>query len=285
MDRSRSGAGGAARLAPRRFAAALLAVAMLPLSTTASAQSGGPPPEGDPPPRRHAVLPGLESHQLLVDPSIEWYDRAVAGLATAYPSFVIVQNALHPDWPPLSGFVIGERHVITAHLDEIPAGGSAPRFLVRTVDDAIHEGAQVAAWEAWDFGVIEFPEPLLVPPIEFGDERDLRRGDPVLNIGNPSAAGREGLAIAGVGAFVERVDGFFRGDLSTTAGGSGGPVLDLDGRLVGMSSFGIGIPVVGIDRMRVAELRIRSVVPVDPGPGAAGAAASTIASLTAEYRP
>lgn len=256
-----------------------LLVTLVALTTGASAQVGGEPP------RRHVALPGLESHQLLVDPSVEWYDRALAALDKAYPSFVIVQSTERPDEPPLSGFVIGERHVITAHLDEVGPGEPAPRFLIRTVEGSIVEGVQVAAWEKWDFGVIEVPEPLPVPPVEFGDERTTRRGDPVISIGNPAAAGRDGLALVGIGSFVEPIDGYVRNDISSAAGGSGGPVFDLDGRLIGMSSFGIQIPVVGIDRMAVSELRLRSAVPIDRGPGEAGAGASTIASLTGRYRP
>lgn len=259
-------------------------VSSVALLAGAAAAQSGPPPHAEEPPRRHLVLPGLESHELLVEPDVEWYERAAAGLERAYPSFVAVQSTEHPDWPPLSGYVIGERHVVTAHLQDPPQGEPAPRFLIRTHEDEILEGVQVAAWDHWDFGVIEFDEPLPVPPLEIGDDRAMRRGDLVLNIGNPSAVARSGLFLTGVGTFLELRDGFFRGDISTAAGGSGGPVLDLDGRLIGMSSFGIDIPVVSIDRMVVSELQLRSVVPIDRGAGESGAAASTIARLTEQYR-
>jgi len=238
------------------------------------------------PPRRHEVLPGLEPHERLVDPSVEWYGRAVAGLERARRSAVIVQNAESPDWPPLSGFVIGPRHVVTAHLVELGPGETPPRFLVRTLDGDLVEGVQVAGWRRWDFGVIELDTPTAAPPIEFGDDRAMRSGDIVLNVGNPSAAARTGLLVSTVGTFARLRDGVVIGDVSTLAGGSGSPVVDLDGRLVGLSSFGTDALVMpDVGSMKVSELRLRSAVPVDRGPGAAGASASTIASLTAQYRP
>ena len=269
----------------RRLIAALMAatVATMLLSGAATAQSGSSLSANEPP-RRHTVLPGLESYVLPVDPDVEWYDRAIAGRDRAYRSAVIVQNAQHPDWPPLSGYVIGERFVITAHLDELQPGEVPPRFLVRTVDGTILEGEQVAGWERWDFGVIGFNEPLGVPPIEFADPATVAPGDLLLNIASPNAIGRTGLLTVSVGTFLEYRDGYFRGDISTAAGGSGSPIVDLDGRLVGMSSFGIDIPVVPIDRMQVADLAIRSAVPIDRGGGEAGAGVAAIASLTEEYR-
>jgi len=257
--------------------AALLVAGVGGLASVAGAQAE--------PPRRHEVLPGLESHELLVDPSVEWYDRALVGIERARQSAVVVQNAQHPDWPPLSGFVIGPRHVVTAHLVELRAGETPPRFLVRTLDGTLVEGVQVAGWRKWDFGVIELDTPTSAPPIEFGDHRAMRSGDIVLNVGNPSAGGRTGLLITTVGTFARVRDGVFVGDVSTSSGGSGSPVMDLDGRLIGISSFGDGLVMADIDTMTVSELRLRSAVPVDRGPGSAGASAATIASLTTQYRP
>lgn len=237
------------------------------------------------PPRRHVVLPGLEPHESLVDSSVEWYERAVAGIDRARSSAVVLQNTEHPDWPPLSGFVISPRHVVTAHLDELRPGEVPQRFLVRTLDGSLIEGVQVAGWRRWDFGVIELDTPTSAPPIEFGDDRAMRTGDIVLNVGSPSAAGRTGLLITTVGTFARLRDGVVIADVSTLAGGSGSPVVDLDGRLIGMTSFGAeGLVMADIDTITVSELRLRNAVPVERGPGSAGASASTIASLTAQYR-
>jgi len=261
-------------------------VAAMLLSAGAAAQYGGSGWLSEPP-RRDVALPGLESHTLLVDPSVEWYDRAAAGMAKAYRSAVAVQNAAHLDWPPLSGYVIGPRQVITAHLRTPAEGEPAPRFTIRTVENTFHTGVQVAAWETWDFGIIEFDEDLPVPPVEFGDDLAARAGDIVLTIGSPSSFGRTGLLITSVGTFVQQRDGFIVTDVSMNAGGSGSPIHDVDGRLLGMSSFGWRMPILGIDDITVSELTLRNGVPVDRAVagGESGAGATAIARLVAPYLP
>ena len=236
------------------------------------------------PPRRDAVLPGLDPVEMLVDPSEPWYEQAMETLERVRPSFVVVQNAQHLDWPPLSGFIIGPNHVVTAHLRELAPGETPPRFRLRFMDGQLRESVQVAGWGQHDFGVLELDRPIDLPPVEFGDERTLRRGDVLLNIGNPTTAERAGLATMSAATFLEIVGGRMRLDLSTGPGGSGGPVFDLEGRVMMMSSNGVNIPVVAIDDMKVAELALRNSVPVDRGGGESGASANTIRRLTAEYQ-
>lgn len=236
------------------------------------------------PQRRDEALPGLPPLDLLVDPSEAWYEQALASIERARSSFVIVQNSEHRDWPPLSGFLIGPNHVVTAHLSELTPGQDPPHYRIRFMDGQVRESVQVAGWREHDFGVLELERPIDLPPIEFGDEAAMRRGDVVLNIGNPGAAARTGLAITTVGRFLEVRGTAVRVDISTTAGGSGGPVLDLDGRLIAMSSFGLDIAVVDIRELTVSDLQLRNSIPVDRGGGDAGVAASVMRRLTAEYQ-
>lgn len=271
-----------------------IAVAAAALLAFASATPKAPPAgEGaqlnnvvaaEEPPRRNAALPGLETHEHLVDPTAPWYARAKAGAARARASSVIIQNTQHPDWPPLSGFLISPRYVVTAHLRELGPGEEAPTFTVRHPNGRTTVATQVQGWRRWDMGILELQEPSDAPPITFGDEKTLKEGDILINIGNPSAAGRTGLLLATIGTFARTQDGYIIGDISTLAGGSGSPVTDIDGNLVGMSSMGIGFDIIDVERMTVSELRIRNVLPVARGPGAAGASATTIAELTKNHR-
>jgi len=237
------------------------------------------------PPRRSDVLPGLEPLDHFVDPSLPWYDRATAGLERARPSFVILQMR-GSGMPPLSGFIIGPRHVITAHLRELTPNQQAPAFVVRTIDGQRRNGVQVAGWRDWDFGVLELDEPLDLPPIGFGDERRMSPGDVVMTIGNPAVSGRSGLGLATVGEFVALVDGFVVTNVSTATGGSGGPVLSIDGDLIAISSLGLSGfgSMPDIFTIEVSELQLRNAFPIDRGEGAAGVAASVIATLTEQYR-
>jgi hypothetical protein len=236
------------------------------------------------PPRRDAVLPGLDPIELLVDPSEPWHDQAMATLERVRPSFAVIQNAQNLDWPPLSGFIIGPNHVVTAHLGEIRPGEEPKRFRIRFTDGQVRESVQLAGWSRDDFGVLVLESPIDLPPVEFGDERTLRRGDVVLNIGNPGVLARSGLATMSAGTFLEIRDGRMRLDLSTGPGGSGGPVFDLEGRVVMMASTGYDIPVTGIDRMKVSELALRNGAPIDRGGGESGASGTTMRRLTAEYQ-
>jgi hypothetical protein len=236
------------------------------------------------PPRRDTVLPGLEPLDVLVDPSEPWYEQAMATLERVRPSFAVIQNAQNLDWPPLSGFLIGPNHVVTAHLGELRPGQEPQRFRIRFTDGQVRESVQVAGWDRNDFGVLRLDRPIDLPPVEFGDERTLRRGDVLLNIGNPSSLERAGLATMSAATFLEIRDGRMRIDLSTGPGGSGGPVFDLEGRVVMMTSQGFDIAVVGIDRMKVAELALRNGAPIDRGGGESGASGTTLRRLTAEYQ-
>jgi len=265
-----------ARRVRMRATATLVAALVMAGSVGAAAQSE--------PPRRHEVLPGLAPLDSFVDPSEPWYDQAVAGMARARQSFAIVQNGDELGWPPLSGFIIGANHVVTAHLSEMRPGDAPRRFVVRFIDGQVRDGVQVAGWQRHDFGVIALESPIDLPPIEFGDERAMRRGDVVLTIGNPSAAGRSGLALTSAGRFFEARGDVAVFDVSTGAGGSGGPVVDLDGRLIAMSSQGFGLRVVSIDQMKVADLELRNSFPVERGGGEGGVAATVLRRLTTEFQ-
>ena len=187
-------------------------------------------------------------------------------------------------FPPLSGFLISANHVATAHLSELVPGEQPRRFRLRFINGDIRDGVQVAGWSRHDFGVVEFADPVDLPPIAFGDEKLMQRDDVVLNIGNPGAATRSGLAIMSVGRFIKVSGSMVVVDISTSAGGSGGPILDIEGRLIGMASTGINIAVVGIDEMKVAELKLRNSFPFDRGGGEAGVSVSVLRNLTMEYQ-
>jgi hypothetical protein len=265
----------------RRATASFVAGVLLIGAAGAAAQVE---PSGLGPPRRDEVLPGLGPLHPLVDVSEPWFDRATAGLARALPSFAVVQHAESLDWPPASGFLIGANHVVTAHLRELAPGEQPPRFLIRFTDGQTRESVQVAGWAAHDFGVLRLDRPVDLPPIEIGDERSLTRGEPLLNIGNPAIAGRSGLALTSVWTFLDVRGDAVRFDGSTASGGSGGPVMDLDGRLVGISSFGIDFFSVRLEDMTVSELQLRNAFPIARGGGDAGVAASVLGRLTAEYQ-
>ncbi len=118
----------------------------------------------------------------------------------------------------------------------------------------------------------EIPEDL--QPLERGSSESLRIGDPVVAIGSPF--GLEGTVTAGIVSAKNRqlqapnsytIDGAIQTDAALNHGNSGGPLLDFEGRVVGMNSqiasesggnvgIGYAVPIETIERgRRAAEVR------------------------------
>ena len=111
----------------------------------------------------------------------------------------------------------------------------------------------------------EVPDDL--QPLERGSADSLRIGDPVVAIGSPF--GLEGTVTAGIVSAKNRqlqapnsytIDGAIQTDAALNHGNSGGPLLDLDGRVVGMNSqiasesggndgIGYAVPIETIERV------------------------------------
>jgi S1-C subfamily serine protease len=106
-----------------------------------------------------------------------------------------------------------------------------------------------------------------LPTITVGDSDALRTGDVVLAIGNPfgldqtvslgivSATGRDDLGLTGIEHFIQT-------DAAINPGNSGGPLIDADGRLVGINtailsesglSEGVGFAIPANMAMRVVQ--------------------------------
>jgi hypothetical protein len=215
----------------------------------------------DEPPRRHDALPGLPHHEALVDPSEPWHDQALATATQVRPSVLVVGN--QPGWPPLTGFVVGPRHALTAHPWTPSSGVEPPEMFITTLDGERYIARQVAAWPEWDLALLEVDRPFTVPPVTFGDERTLSAGDPVVLVQNPFAQGRSGAWLITAATFQRAEAGMFQASISTGSGGSGSAIFNLDGEVVGMSSMGfdLGPPNGAIEGMTVSELELRSTVP------------------------
>lgn len=239
-------------------------------------------------PRRSDLLPGLAEHEELIDQDVAWASDALQTLTRTRESVVVVANAEHPGWPPLTGFVVGPNHVVTAHpAPQPPPGEPGHPYLVRTIDGEPQPAEQVAGWPDWDVALLEVAAPLAVEPLPIGDEGTLATGDPVLLIGHPSIQARSGAWVTTVGTFDRAVQGMLHGRLSTSAGGSGSPILDLEGNVVGMSSMGFDLGPTGnaLDALEVSELRLRAAIPVHLEGTAGGVGGARLAALLAEVLP
>jgi serine protease Do len=158
-----------------------------------------------------------------------------------------------------SGFIIDRRGLIATNFHLIsnaePRRGSGqrgpeskgPPKLVNSVTVTLHDGRQFPASikgydEATDIALLEIvPSGPQLPVADLGDSDSLRVGEWVIAIGNPlgldhtvtlgivSAKGRSG--------FGGQFDDFLQTDAAINPGNSGGPLLNAQGKIVGINTL------------------------------------------------
>jgi S1-C subfamily serine protease len=158
-----------------------------------------------------------------------------------------------------SGFIIDQRGLIATNFHLIsnveprrgsgqrgPEQKSAPK-LVNSVTVTLHDGRQFPASikgydEATDIALLEIvPNGVQLPVADLGDSDTLRVGEWVIAIGNPlgldhtvtlgivSAKGRSG--------FGGQFDDFLQTDAAINPGNSGGPLLNAQGKIIGINTL------------------------------------------------
>ena len=152
-----------------------------------------------------------------------------------------------------SGFIVDPSGIIVTNHHVID---KADEILVRLQDDRELKAEVVGRDPKTDLAVlrVESDEPL--PFLEFGDSDETRVGDWVIAIGNPF--GFASTVTAGIVSARKRdiragpYDDFIQTDAAINKGNSGGPMLNLEGRVIGVNtaitspsggSVGIGFAV------------------------------------------
>ena len=108
-------------------------------------------------------------------------------------------------------------------------------------------------------------------PVPVGDSRQLRAGDWVMALGHPwgipGAASAGAIIDVGVPPELRRFAGeLIQASLQLRPGHSGGPMVDANGRLVGINTMiagpyaGLGVPVHAVTRFLQEKVAERSVV-------------------------
>ena len=160
-----------------------------------------------------------------------------------------------------SGYVLTNNHVIQ----------NASRVFINLADGSQFEGSVVGIDPENDIAVVKFDPPpgTVLQTVPYGDSSNLRVGQKVLAIGNPFALERTltvGI-ISGLGRPVRInrqhiVRDMIQTDASINPGNSGGPLLDSQGRMIGINtmiyspsggSVGIGFAVPVNTAMRVVN--------------------------------
>jgi S1-C subfamily serine protease len=161
------------------------------------------------------------------------------------------------------GYVLTNNHVIE----------NAYKVFINLADGSQLEGTVVGTDKENDLAVLKFnpPRELQLRTVPFGDSGNLKVGQKVLAIGNPFALERTltvGI-VSGLGRPIQTsrqniIRDMIQTDASINPGNSGGPLLDTQGRMIGINtmiyspsggSVGIGFAVpVNTAKRVVAEL-------------------------------
>jgi serine protease Do len=146
-----------------------------------------------------------------------------------------------------SGFIFKQDgHIITnAHVVE-----GASNLTVRLLDGREFDGRVVATDTDTDVAVIKIePGDLRLPTATLGSSDEVRVGDWVLALGSP--LGLDFTVTAGIvsakgramtGRSQTALESFIQTDAAVNPGNSGGPLVDLDGRVIGINTLIFGGP-------------------------------------------
>jgi S1-C subfamily serine protease len=161
----------------------------------------------------------------------------------------IVQEQTSPFGPPGgqqgvstgTGFLIDERGsvVTNAHVVE-----SAREVAIRVGENSLVDAELVGSDPANDIALLRVdPADIDAPPLRLGDSDAVEVGDPVFALGNP--LGLEDTITAGIVSAKQRritapnqstIENVIQTDAAVNPGNSGGPLLDVDGRVIGVNS-------------------------------------------------
>ncbi|MBW2971950.1 trypsin-like peptidase domain-containing protein [Candidatus Woesearchaeota archaeon] len=135
-------------------------------------------------------------------------------------------------------FISNEGYVVTNYhvVDDLS------RITVRTHDDAEYTANIVGKDEDWDIAVIKLQtEKNDFERLQWADSSKAKVGDPVIAVGNP--VGFESTVTQGIISNTKRlIPGdveiyYLQTDVAINAGNSGGPLIDKDGKIVGIATL------------------------------------------------
>ncbi len=160
-----------------------------------------------------------------------------------------------------NGLIMTNRHVV-------PSGTTSVSVTLSdgTVYDNVKVVGRTSDRDSLDVAFLQIPDTQgkSLVPVELGDSSKVNVGDPVVAIGNAlgqfqntvtsgiiSGYGRSLQASASDGSSTENLDNLFQTDAAINEGNSGGPLVNLDGQVIGMNTavassgqgIGFAIPI------------------------------------------
>ncbi len=201
-------------------------------------------------------IPGIHAIGVVTHPN----DIFAEVYQNASPSVVAISVATQDTGGSGSGFVINrDGHIVTnAHVVD-----EADKIVVEFLEGAIVRAKLVGSDLSSDIAVIKVDVPAdHLMPINFADSDNLTVGQTVLAIGSPF---RQGWTLtSGIISAIDRtiqgltefsIGGVIQTDASIKPGNSGGPLINLDGEVIGVNSQIISGPAAA----QASALRFRRI--------------------------
>jgi len=259
---------------------ALLSALLLCLGLVAGCGAGndGSGPAGEADGGAFARETGEARPQVIIETSSPGFD-AVRVYKEAAPGVVTIRSVFGASGAAEgSGFVLnGDGEIVTnAHVVTDESAGSrepAEEVFVEFPDRNVVT-AEIIGFDPFvDVALLKIaPQGLRLHPLELGDDRALRPGQPVAAIGSPF--GEQQSLSVGVVSATDRsvqsltefqIEGAIQTDASINPGNSGGPLLDAGARVVGINQqietnsgandgVGFAVPISSVLRS-IAQLR------------------------------
>lgn len=201
--------------------------------------------------------------------NISVYDacnEAVVNINTKVTSYDWFLEPYVSDGGSGSGSIIDKRGYILTNVHVIQG---ATKIYVSLSDGSQYEAVVVGTDPDSDLAVIKFdpPEDVELKTISFGDSNSLKVGQKVIAIGNPFGMERTMTTgiVSGLGRPIQNsnnriIRNMIQTDTAINPGNSGGPLLDTNGRMIGIntmimsnsgSSSGVGFAVPSETAVRV----------------------------------
>ena len=173
-----------------------------------------------------------------------------------------------------SGFIIDPSGLIVTNYHVVEA---AFEITVTLSDGTVLPGKLLHASRLADLAVVQIEAGRPLTPVQWGDSNKLRVGDQVFAIGDPLGIGTSvsGGIVSGLNRDVQDspYDNYIQTDAAINHGNSGGPLFDMEGRVVGVdtalvsltdASAGLGLAIPSDDAQFVVD-RLLKYGWVDPG--------------------
>jgi S1-C subfamily serine protease len=235
-----------------------------------------PAPAPDPAPTASSAVT-VDSEGTVFDPA-RIYADTVDGVISVSSIFEEGGSAFGPQAAGGSGFVLNDEGEIVTNAHVISDGEGEDRQAASRVFVEFKDGnvvpAEILGFDPFaDVGLLKVdPAAVDLKPLPLGDSDSVAVGQPVAVIGSPF--GEDHSLSTGIVSQIGRsvrsltdfqIEGAIQTDASINPGNSGGPMLDADGRVIGISQqiqtgsgasdgVGFGVPVNTI-RASVDQLR------------------------------